>query len=132
MFLQEHKREPTVSELASLCGVPEEEIVSALEVSTGVVSLSEPRQDGTLCLEDILGADQYCRAGRKRVAAAGRVPTAEGRKGVDLLPVLQKLPADAGSRAAGRHAGKGLAHRKKDYGKAAPRAGLKQRKQRKR
>ena len=57
VFLQEHKREPTVSELASLCGVSEEEIVSALEVSTGVVSLSEPRQDGTFCLEDVLGAD---------------------------------------------------------------------------
>ena len=97
VFLQEHKREPTVSELASLCGVSEEEIVSALEVSTGVVSLSEPRQDGT---------------------------PAAGRKGVDLLPVLQELPADAGGRAAGRHAGQGLAHGEKDYGEAPARIGV--------
>lgn len=80
MFLQEHKREPTVSELASLCGVPEEEIVSALEVSTGVVSLSEPRQDGTLCLEDILGADNI----------AALVENVSLRQAVSRLPKDEK------------------------------------------
>lgn len=73
VFLQEHKREPTVSELASLCGVSEEEIVSALEVSTGVVSLSEPRQDGTFCLRGRPRRRQHRFACRKRIAAAGRV-----------------------------------------------------------
>lgn len=80
VFLQEHKREPTVSELASLCGVSEEEIVSALEVSTGVVSLSEPRQDGTFCPRGRPRRRQHRFACRKRVAAAGRVPPAARTK----------------------------------------------------
>lgn len=124
VFLQEHKREPTVSELASLCGVSEEEIVSALEVSTGVVSLSEPRQDGTFCLEDVLGADNIASLVENVSLrqAVSRLPP--GRKGVDLLPVLQELPADAGGRAAGRHAGQGLAHGEKDYGEAPARIGV--------
>ena len=80
VFLQEHKREPTVSELASLCGVSEEEIVSALEVSTGVVSLSEPRQDGTFCLEDVLGADNI----------ASLVENVSLRQAVSRLPQDEK------------------------------------------
>ena len=80
VFLQEHKREPTVSELASLCGVSEEEIVSALEVSTGVVSLSEPRQDGTFCLEDVLGADNI----------ASLVENVSLRQAVSRLPKDEK------------------------------------------
>ena len=45
LFIQEHGREPTVSELAAACNTSEEDIVSALEVSAGVISLSEPRQE---------------------------------------------------------------------------------------
>ena len=132
MFLQEHKREPTVSELASLCGVPEEEIVSALEVSTGVVSLSEPRQDGTLCLEDILGADNI----------AALVENVSLRQAVSRLPKDEKeliyyryyknYPQTQVAELLGRRAGQGLAHREKDYGRAAPRARLEQRRRRKR
>ena len=57
LFIQEHGREPTVSELAAACNTSEEDIVSALEVSAGVISLSEPRQEGGASLENLLGAD---------------------------------------------------------------------------
>lgn len=57
LFIQEHGREPTVSELAAACNTGEEDIVSALEVSAGVISLSEPRQEGGASLENLLGAD---------------------------------------------------------------------------
>jgi RNA polymerase sporulation-specific sigma factor len=48
--------EPTVSELASLCGMSEEDTVEAITASSATVSLSERiGEDGTL--EDIIGVD---------------------------------------------------------------------------
>ena len=73
-------REVYAMRAASLCGVSEEEIVSALEVSTGVVSLSEPRQDGTFCLEDVLGADNI----------ASLVENVSLRQAVSRLPKDEK------------------------------------------
>jgi RNA polymerase sigma factor, sigma-70 family len=54
-FVSEHGREPRVSELAELCGLPEEEIVYAMEAVGTVRSLSEPAgEDDGLTLESTL------------------------------------------------------------------------------
>lgn len=54
-FLTEHGREPRVSELAELCGLPEAEVVYALEAVGTVRSLSEPSgDDESLTLESTL------------------------------------------------------------------------------
>ena len=55
-FVGDNIREPTVSELASLCGFSEEEIVESLNAATPTLSLSEAiGEDSTL--EDLLGVD---------------------------------------------------------------------------
>ncbi len=55
-FVGENIREPTVSELATLCGFSEEEIVESLNAATPTLSLSEAiGEDSTL--EDLLGVD---------------------------------------------------------------------------
>lgn len=55
-FISENKCDPTVSQLASLCGFTEEEVVEALNATSSVVSFSEQiGEDGTL--EDLLGID---------------------------------------------------------------------------
>ena len=56
------------------------EPVMAWEDSTGVVSLSEPRQDGTFCLEDVLGADNI----------ASLVENVSLRQAVSRLPKDEK------------------------------------------
>lgn len=54
-FVTEHGREPRISELAELCGLPEEEVVYALEAVATVRSLSEPAgEDDGLTLESTL------------------------------------------------------------------------------
>lgn len=58
-FLREHGREPKMSELSELCGVPVEELVSALDASCPVKSIYEPigsDSDGT-CIGDLLSDD---------------------------------------------------------------------------
>ena len=55
-FVNGHSREPTVSELASLCGLSEEDTVEGINASSCLVSLSEAvGEDGTL--EDLIGID---------------------------------------------------------------------------
>jgi len=54
-FIAQNGREPTVTELASACGIPADEIVECLDASLDVMSFSEPV--GELMLEDILGFD---------------------------------------------------------------------------
>jgi len=54
-FIAENGREPTVSELASLCGIPTDELVECLDASMSVMSFSEPV--GEVMLEDMLGVD---------------------------------------------------------------------------
>ncbi len=55
-FVGDNIREPTVSELAALCGFSEEEIVESLNAATPTLSLSEAiGEDSTL--EDLLGVD---------------------------------------------------------------------------
>ena len=58
-FLREHGREPKMSELSELCGVPIEELVSALDASCPVKSIYEPigsDSDGA-CICDLLSDD---------------------------------------------------------------------------
>ncbi|MBE6582710.1 MAG: sigma-70 family RNA polymerase sigma factor [Ruminococcaceae bacterium] len=58
-FLREHGREPKMSELSELCGVPVEELVSALDASCPVKSIYEPigsDSDGA-CIGDLLSDD---------------------------------------------------------------------------
>ena len=55
-FISENGREPTVSEIASICGLTEEEAVESINASSCLVSLSEAvGEDGTL--EDLIGVD---------------------------------------------------------------------------
>jgi RNA polymerase sporulation-specific sigma factor len=54
-YVKENGEEPAVSVLASLCGLPEEEVVRACEASTPMLSFSEPEGDTTL--ENLIGAD---------------------------------------------------------------------------
>ncbi len=55
-FISENLCEPTVSQLAEMCGLSEEEAVEALSATAIPISLSEQiGEDGTL--EDILGVD---------------------------------------------------------------------------
>ena len=58
-FLREHGREPKMSELSELCGVPVEELVSALDASCPVKSIYEAigsDSDGA-CICDLLSDD---------------------------------------------------------------------------
>ncbi len=54
-FSQKHGREPTVSELCKLCECTDDELISALEASVPVRSLSEPvGDDESMTLEGVL------------------------------------------------------------------------------
>lgn len=55
-FISEQGREPTVSELAAVCNLSEEDTVESINASSCIVSLSETvGEDGTL--EDLIGVD---------------------------------------------------------------------------
>lgn len=55
-FISENGREPTVSEIALICGLTEEEAVESINASSCLVSLSEAvGEDSTL--EDLIGVD---------------------------------------------------------------------------
>ncbi|HAN20907.1 MAG: hypothetical protein A2Y15_04500 [Clostridiales bacterium GWF2_36_10] len=54
-FISQNGREPTVSELATLCEITKEEVVESLDASMSVMSFSEPV--GEVMLEDMLGFD---------------------------------------------------------------------------
>lgn len=57
-FIAEHGREPHVSELAELCGLPEAEVVYAMEAVGTVRSLSESAgDDDSLTLESMLSEE---------------------------------------------------------------------------
>ncbi len=58
-FEKEHQREPKISELATLCGYSEEEIVYALDASSPVSSLQESigNGDNSATIEEMTAAD---------------------------------------------------------------------------
>lgn len=56
-FMREKCAEPTVSELAALCGIGLEEAVAALEASSPPLSFSAPVGDGEATLENLVGND---------------------------------------------------------------------------
>ncbi len=55
-FINTHNREPSVSEIAKICNLSEEDAVESINASSCIVSLSETvGEDGTL--EDLIGVD---------------------------------------------------------------------------
>ena len=56
-FMREKCAEPTVAELAALCGIETEEAAAALEASSPLLSFSAPVGDGEATLENLVGSD---------------------------------------------------------------------------
>lgn len=56
-FMREKCAEPTVAELAALCGIEPEEAAAALEASSPLLSFSAPVGDGEATLENLVGSD---------------------------------------------------------------------------
>lgn len=100
-FLREHGREPKMSELAILCGVPVEELVSALDAACPVRSIYEPvgsDSDGA-CLSDLLSddSDEIGKATDKiALAEAIRSLPETQRKLIYLRYVKEMSQANAG------------------------------------
>ena len=55
--MREKCAEPTVAELAALCGIEPEEAAAALEASSPLLSFSAPVGDGEATLENLVGSD---------------------------------------------------------------------------
>lgn len=55
-YISEHETEPTVSQLAQMCGLSEEETVECISATSATVSLSEQVGDDAT-LEDFIGTD---------------------------------------------------------------------------
>lgn len=56
-FMREKCSEPTVAELAELCGVDMETVAEAIEAASPLLSFSAPVGDGESTLENIVGTD---------------------------------------------------------------------------
>ena len=56
-FMREKCAEPTVAELAALCGIEPEEAAAALEASSPLLSFSAPVGDCEATLENLVGSD---------------------------------------------------------------------------
>lgn len=56
LFLKQEGREPTLSEIASLCGIGVDEVVAALEATGPISSLSEPMGEDDATLETFLSS----------------------------------------------------------------------------
>lgn len=78
-FILKHGTEPTVSELARLCGLSEEETVESIAASAATVSLSEQVGDDAT-LEDFIGRD-FTPEINERIAL---------KQAIEKLPVLER------------------------------------------
>lgn len=56
-YIREKCSEPTVAELAELCGVEPETAAEAIEASSPLLSFSAPVGDGDITLENVVGTD---------------------------------------------------------------------------
>ena len=78
-FELKHGREPTISELSSICALSEEEIVESITASAGTISLSEQvGEDATL--EDFIGRD-FTPEINEKIAL---------KQAIEKLPILEK------------------------------------------
>ncbi len=57
-FMRDNGREPRVEELATLCGMTVENVVTALEAVSPIASLSEPVGEDGMTLDGIIAADE--------------------------------------------------------------------------
>ena len=59
-YIKLHGKEPTLEDLANLCDLSKDEIVLAMEATSGVTSLSQPLSDGneTFTLESTLASER--------------------------------------------------------------------------
>ncbi|MDD4125421.1 MAG: sigma-70 family RNA polymerase sigma factor [Eubacteriales bacterium] len=62
-YIQENGEEPTISALALLCGISEEDVANACEATMPMLSFSEPEGDTTL--ENLIGTDNISAAVEK-------------------------------------------------------------------
>ena len=104
----ENGREPTFAQIAERLGVPEEDVVGAMDAVSTPVSLYEPVYTD--------GGDPLTVMARIHCAAAGDAGSQRARAAHFGIAVLRRADADGGGRESRHFAGAGLAVGERGFG----------------
>ena len=117
----ENGREPTFAQIAERLGVPEEDVVGAMDAVSTPVSLYEPVYtdggDPLTVMDQVRDVEEHGRAvARIHCAAAGDAGSQRARAAHFGTAVLRRADADGGGRESRHFAGAGLAVGERGFG----------------